>query len=401
MSKTIVFCADGTWNGPPEHTNVSALDDADSHGELAAGAVTNVVKLFANLAGRVTPDTLALQNEQEKVLLDASGNPLQWSKYIHGVGDSRNLAIRLLGGTLGMGVIDRIVRGYTFLSRVYEPDDDIHLVGFSRGAYTVRALAGMIAQVGLLDRSRYDVTDKRHAYQLGVAAWCKAKRASLSVGELSKMANGMLGFLEAAVAARLRNTDLIPHVPMASVAVWDTVGALGIPKYADNERFDVLRFTDSKLSPMVARGFHAMAIDELRLDFPVAKWDPRDGVEQVWFVGAHSDVGGGYPATECYLSDIAFDWMMTKLAAERVRFETPLMHTPNPHVLGGPYHTPWSNPPFNLQEQSPRAVEAGDVLHATVKERWAASAPPLYRPDALRELATEGFEKFTFDPPAT
>jgi glutathione S-transferase len=297
-----------------------------------------------------------------------------------------------------MGVIDRIVRGFTFISRAYEPDDEIHLVGFSRGAYTVRALAGMIAQVGLLDRSKYDVTDKRHAYQLGIAAWCKAKRASLSMGGLSMVANAMLTFLEGAVAAELPDRMLIRDVEITSVAVWDTVGSLGIPRYADNERLDVLRFTDSALSPKVARGFHAMAIDELRIDFPVAKWDARAGVEQVWFVGAHGDVGGGYPSIECYLSDIAFDWMMRKLAGVGVRFETPLMHTPDPRVLGGPFHTPWSTPPFNLQAPSPRRVETGDVLHATVRERWNSAVPSAYRPDALAAFAAGGIAGFMFDP---
>jgi glutathione S-transferase len=57
---------------------------------------------------------------------------------------------------------------------------------------------------------------------------------------------------------------------------------------------DILRFTDGVLSAKVERGFHAMAIDELRIDFPITRWNARDGIEQVWFVGAHSDVGGGY-----------------------------------------------------------------------------------------------------------
>ena len=98
---------------------------------------------------------------------------------MHGVGDSRNPIKRLLGGTLGMGVVARIVRGYTFLSRWYEPGDHVPHRRFSRGAYTARALAGMIAQVGLLDRAHYDEDNRLDAYRHGVAAWCKAKRVSL------------------------------------------------------------------------------------------------------------------------------------------------------------------------------------------------------------------------------
>ena len=133
MPKTIIFCADGTWNGPEEQTGVSAIDGDDDHGELTRSSVTNVVKLFANLAGRVTPETLALRNEQEKVLARADGSTAQIAKYLHGVGDSANPIVKLLGGTLGVGIICRIVRGYTFISRSYAPGDEIHIVGALTG----------------------------------------------------------------------------------------------------------------------------------------------------------------------------------------------------------------------------------------------------------------------------
>src|SRR5689334_21203737 len=109
MAKTIILCADGTWSGPAADSKVSPLEEAASEGELNLGAVTNVAKLFANIAGDVTPETLALQNEQEKVLRDAQRRPVQVAKYLHGVGDSRNPAVRVLGGTLGGGLINRVV----------------------------------------------------------------------------------------------------------------------------------------------------------------------------------------------------------------------------------------------------------------------------------------------------
>ena len=90
------------------------------------------------------------------------------------MGDSSNPVIKVLGGVFGVGIIARIVRGYTFLSRWYEPGDAIYIVGFSRGAYTARALAGVIAKVGLLNRATYDPEDKAEAYRLAVAAWAKA-----------------------------------------------------------------------------------------------------------------------------------------------------------------------------------------------------------------------------------
>ena len=117
MPKTIVFCADGTWNGPGEAPDSKDIDSASPQDGDARDNVTNVVNLFSNLCGQVTPETQTLQNETEKALLDPSGTLLQMSKYLHGVGDSNNPILKVLGGVLGVGVIARIVRGYTFISR--------------------------------------------------------------------------------------------------------------------------------------------------------------------------------------------------------------------------------------------------------------------------------------------
>jgi uncharacterized protein (DUF2235 family) len=139
MPKQIVFCADGTWNGPSDTTSTSDIDGAaQADAELDDG-VTNVVKLFASLRGHATPETQALRNETEMVYRDAAGLP-QTSKYIHGVGDSKNAVMKVLGGVRrGRDRPDH--PGYTFISRSYAAGDSIHIVGFSRGAYTARALA--------------------------------------------------------------------------------------------------------------------------------------------------------------------------------------------------------------------------------------------------------------------
>jgi len=96
-------------------------------------------------------------------VLDAGDNVAQIAKYMHGVADSTTFVMRLQGGTLGVGVVARIVRGYTFISRHYRSGDAIHIAGFSRGAYTARALAGMIAKVGLFNPAAYDAGDKNQA----------------------------------------------------------------------------------------------------------------------------------------------------------------------------------------------------------------------------------------------
>ena len=131
MAKNIAFFSDGTWNGPGQDENADGVPD-----------VTNVLKLYNEVVGNIALTTLRLENEQEKVLADPDGVEMQVAKYIHGVGDSGNALIKLLGGTFGAGIVQRIVRGYTFVSRNYDPGDQIFLVGFSRGAYTARALAG-------------------------------------------------------------------------------------------------------------------------------------------------------------------------------------------------------------------------------------------------------------------
>jgi uncharacterized protein (DUF2235 family) len=385
MAKRIVFCADGTWNGPEQQTGVAPIDSADEHGELQGAKVTNVVKLFANLAGRVTPQTMTMRDEQEKLVPDAAGGVVQIAKYIHGVGDSDSFLKKAMGGMFGMGVIARIVRGYTFISRNYDPGDEIHIAGFSRGAYTARALAGMIASVGLLNRSEYDPNDKNEAYRLGVAAWCKCKNMSLhGAGKLTDLANHLLNFVGGFFARQLDADQLIADVPIKSVAVWDTVGSLGIPAYAGDKRYDVFRFVDTRLSNKVQNGFHAMAVDELRADFPVTAWESRAGIKQVWFVGAHADVGGGYSAQESRLSDIALEWMMKQLAEVGVRLATPLTYKPEP-LIGPAIHQPWSKTPFALLPRSPRQVASTDTIHDSVLRRWQADSS--YRPQALTAVA--------------
>jgi glutathione S-transferase len=363
---------------------------------VAGSAVTNVVKLFANLAGHVTPETLALQDEQEKILADGASAAVQVAKYIHGVGDSSNPLIRILGGAFGLGVIGRIVRGYTYISRNYAAGDAICIAGFSRGAYTARALAGMIAKIGLLNPKYCDPNNKAEAYRYGIAAWARSKSVVLqNAGELTPLANALLNFVETFVAKQLPVDGLIANVPIKAVAVWDTVGSMGIPEYVGDRRLDVFRFIDLKLSDMVEYGFHAMAIDEMRIDFPVTRWDDRQKIGQVWFIGAHADVGGGYPAAESRLSDETLSWMMKQLSSAGVSYATPLIYPPDARSVGQPIHTPWKNPPFDLMPTSPRKVMAGDTLHASVAARW--NADNAYRPASMAAFAAAGLANLKSD----
>ena len=126
MGKNIVLCLDGTWNGP---------NSKDKDGNQTP---TNVQKLFEALSGSAP----LAPTDQEKEFAQAAGGDVatgQVGKYIYGVGVESNLLAKAVEGAVGLGLVARVVRGYTYLSRVYEPGDRLYILGFSRGAYTARA----------------------------------------------------------------------------------------------------------------------------------------------------------------------------------------------------------------------------------------------------------------------
>jgi uncharacterized protein (DUF2235 family) len=371
MAKIIVFCADGTWNGPgqPDDTGQSS-------------GTTNVLKLFLSLKGIDTPATVLLGDEQEKTYSDGSGLR-QVAKYLHGVGDSRNILVKLMGGALGAGTITRIVRGYTYVSRNYAPGDRIVLVGFSRGAYTARALAAFIVGMGLLDPA-LGLDDKENAYRLGAAAWYAFRKQTSTdaswLGKFEDLITDLPGF----VTHPLPADSFVAPVSIQAVAVWDTVGALGIPQYAvDGERLDTLQFASNNLSNQVAYGIHAISVDEQRRDFTPTLWSDRANIVQALFAGAHADVGGGYPSAlnQCGLSDTSLQWMRARLADPAIGV---LMNDPaNPFNADplGVSHQPWTELPWTIPNPPgiPTAVarnfsgvpqSATLGLHASIVRRW-------------------------------
>jgi uncharacterized protein (DUF2235 family) len=377
MPKNIIFCADGTWNGP-------GGDGTDT------SPPSNVWKLFVALAGELDMGTLPLAHEQEKVLPGPNG---QVAKYLHGVGDSSVLLDRVFGGMFGSGMIERIVRGYTYISRNYADGDNIYLVGFSRGAYTARALGGLISDLGLLNNADGRLTDKEKAYRLGSIAWrmhrekrVDARAATPGKSGLSALFDKVVDALPHFVSGELADDDLIgSRNQIRAIAVWDTVGALGIPLYLDgDERIDVFRFADTSLSANVKYGLHAISLDEQRDDFAPTLWDRRDGVCQVLFPGAHADVGGGYPSGETGLSDGALGWMIGRLAELGAEFQgVPPENAGDPAGMG---HRPWATGVFASLRHGPRQdlvdnFQANDLrLHVSVQKRLEAK-PTRWDPD--------------------
>ena len=176
-------------------------------------------------------------------MISSAGEMTQVAKYIHGVGDSRNPIHKLFGGAFGSGVIKRIVRGHTFISRNYEAGDRIFIIGFSRGAYTARALAGLIVNQGLL---RKDLTqDKEQAYKLSGAAWYQYRKSAKKENILSSLVQ-MIADLPAFLSQKtLKTEDLVQGVSIECVAVFDTVGAMGFPSFDDDKKMmDTFRFAD-------------------------------------------------------------------------------------------------------------------------------------------------------------
>ena len=363
MPKNIVFCADGTWKG-------LGPDDAQ---ELQADA-TNVLRLFAALAGAVTSDSLRKQDEQEKVDTGPDGKVTQIAKYLHGVGDSKNGIRKLLGGVFGEGFIERIVRGYTFLSRNYAPGDRIYLAGFSRVLYRQGTRRhgrqdGTVAPRGPARQRRR--VRRRAGLQ---ARHLRVDRYRRAAGKHSTL----LGYLEEFKAESVDLDKLVQDIGIEAIAVWDTVGALGVPVYdlADASKVDIFEFADKALSAKVRSGFHALAIDEQRSDFEPTLWDARDGIHQRWFCGAHADVGGGYPTQK--LSMFSLDWMIGRLRDSGVAISP--QYKPADKFTFGPIHTPYEDPPFKLRPHAPRQFPKDALFHPSVQSTSPASPPTSGKP---------------------
>jgi uncharacterized protein (DUF2235 family) len=300
MPRRLVVCFDGTWNSPDREGNV--YDEID--------AETNVVHLFRAIKGESCGSGVAGCTTQ-----DACTPTIKW--YDAGVGAKWYEHIR--GGAFGFGLSRNIRRGYKFLVDTYLPGDEIYVFGFSRGAYTARSLVGLIRNSGLLDRSK--LLAGNDAKYPGWTATQQAQLAAMDPDDVPQIMDAYQlyrnrdGSADTPFAIEFRNSYAAPDVRIKVLGVWDTVGALGIPlQAAASFNAEQYGFHDLELSGIVDNGFHALALDEHREDYRATLWNPsqkpQQNVEQVWFVGAHADVGGGYQHQP--LSLIPLMWMMKK-----------------------------------------------------------------------------------------
>jgi len=276
--KRIITFSDGTWNDPGEEDG-------------GVPAPTNVCKISNMIAAA-----------------DAAGNA-QVHQYFEGVGVAGNFFQKLDGGVTGAGLDQEIMDAYKFIVSNYEPGDLNYLFGFSRGAYTARSLAGFIVNCGILKPENVGMIQQAYNLYRGRDADSTPWSAE---------------------AQQFRDNYSYPPA-VYFIGVWDTVGALGIP-IGIFESIDAAKyqFHDVQLSSQVPYAYHAMAVDEHRKIFDVTLWHRSDTaiannvqqtIEQVWFAGAHRNVGGGY--ADVGLSDNTLQWMVEKAQGAGLVFNEP------------------------------------------------------------------------------
>lgn len=295
MGKNIVLCSDGTGN-----------QDIKNRG-------TNVFKLY---------EAVDIQGHKNGAL------PKQVAFYDDGVGTANPIA-KVIGGAFGWGFSANVKMLYRELVNVYEAGDSLYLFGFSRGAYTVRALAGLIQFCGVLDIEHYNKLGRDALSDQIDACWEDFRRVAFKMSSAAERRSAVPSADEKNIVTGRREgyhaVDPGGELDIPFIGVWDTVGAIGVP-------FDELRkfislfypvwFADNTLGGEVKRACQALAIDDERRTFHPELWNEQNGSDtrilQVWFSGVHSNVGGGYPKQG--MSLVTLDWMMAEARQAGLRF---------------------------------------------------------------------------------
>lgn len=289
--KNIVLCSDGTGN-----TAIKARG-------------TNVFKLY---------EAVDIQGHKCDQVLTP-----QVAFYDDGVGTSRLAPVKLIGEAFGYGFAKNVRDLYTELVHVYEPGDHIYLFGFSRGAYTVRALSGLIQCCGILNiKNIGEASLKKRVKQ----CWKNfRKKAFKRVSDSERHHNQSTDDSNALDRGQYESYEEAYEASIEFVGVWDTVGAVGMPFEELRDLFNwiyPMRFSELTPSSRIKRACHALSIDDDRRTFYPELWNEKGiratQVDQVWFAGVHSNVGGGY--VKHGMSLVALDWMMAEAERCGLRF---------------------------------------------------------------------------------
>ena len=212
-------------------------------------------------------------------------------------------------------------------------------------------------------------------YDTAAAAWYRWRHSHATwLQRLTDAATELLQLRGAFAQGRtLSDASFVPS-PVTAVGVWDTVGALGIPAYVGRDAIDAFGFCDTRLSPSIGVGVHAVAVDEMRKPFTPTLWDAAPNVTQALFPGGHGDIGGGY--AEHGLSDGPLVWMADRLQGAdvglRLRLQPAFPLTPDPLA---PRHRAWAGKAaWTLAGLEARQFPAGMVVNDSVRRRMAGSS---------------------------
>ena len=331
MSRNLVVCCDGTNNE-------------------VAGDATNVLRLYRML----------VRDEQQIAFYDGGVGTIPNADRITGWGRGISLGF---DSAMGLSIRHHFLNAYRFIVRHYQPGDKIFLVGFSRGAYTARAVAGAIQMFGVLRPELEDLSELLWATYSGENPKSVAK---FQGGAVFRKAFAVKNSSSGIVAGET-------GVKVHCVGVWDTVSAFGTV-------WDMRSLPFTEHNPSIQHVRHAMAIDEHRSMFAAKPFIPKDrqqhtSFKQVWFAGVHSDIGGGYPelsesrppVQEAALSKVSLEWMLRELIALNLKID-PVQRE---HLMNDlPKHPPAD--PLGLRHES--LEKQWHLLELVPQRRYSAAS---------------------------
>ena len=361
--KNIILLVDGTRQGPEKPSTVPTNVEGLAY-FLNAESLRNPDKRPRSLAGK------------QGVRSNNAGSVVG---YLSGVGaDTQHVPDFIPAGT-GAGTALAIRLAYKFLISNYEPNDRIYLFGFSRGAFAVQSLAGFLDCIGVglravpPDQLNRVVDEAYYAYEY-------------LEGDTKELRSNIKEYLhEGLVGSKLdqRERELnFESLPIYLIGIWDAVASLGLPSKAAAITRVFNSYHQTKLPPNVSHAYHGLSLHELRSDFEPHVWLNKDrddqALEQRWFAGDHSDVGGGHPTRE--LSDITLAWMLKRVEGAALTAVRPLAQSIALRPVGSTIHQIWQDRPYCLLQPKVRetlrrfselsaATVLGSSFDATVVER--------------------------------
>jgi hypothetical protein len=268
----------------------------------------------------------------------------------------------------GWGIRANLAQAYTWLMQHYQFGDEIHVFGFSRGAYTARALVGMLNRPGLLRPGSENLVDYAvHEYATNKPLTDKRKK-------------GIEQFADA-FCWGTRNDQLTPEwtaadhhpgwhaVPISYLGLWDTVEATGLGP------FGRLNWPYTHELYNVRRGRHAVSIDEWRGPYPEFLVAPGAHVDEAWFAGVHSDIGGTFD--DCELSTITLKWVVDGVISDLLLREDDSYSLPcsvRPADAWAPVHR--NDAVWKLSGRHVRTIPEHAKVHASVRARVEHGDPP-------------------------